>query len=174
MTKLLDERVVLQRHSELVESMIEAATGRTECPDCGSTACSASDDDEADEPGDVDSLLPSPDTLEGAVNLATDASEAIERSDNDSDLEIEPEAAYEVACYRRARQILFTMAGIIPAGISNADFDKLDLDTLGPAAVMLEHDLIVAWPLEETKQYPRSAEIGGLLSIPLKHVHPHA
>ena len=45
---------------------------------------------------------------------------------------------------------------------------------MGPAAVMLDDDLIVAWPLEDTETYPRTAEIGGLLAIPLKHVLPRA
>jgi hypothetical protein len=68
------------------------------------------------------------------------------------------------------RQILFTMAGVVPAGISTADADKIEWDAIGPAAVMLEDNLIVAWPIEGAETYPRPAEIGGLLSIPVKNV----
>jgi hypothetical protein len=126
------------------------------------------DEGEDDQPDDAESLLPGHEDLEGAVNLAVDASEACEACKNDIDRV--PELIYETECFSRVRRLVFTMAGLVPADATLTD--KIEWDTFGPVAVMLDDNLIVAWPIEETERYPRSAEIGGLLSIPIKNVVP--
>jgi hypothetical protein len=84
-----------------------------------------------------------------------------------------PELNYETECLERVRRLVFTMAELVPADANMASMEG-KWDTLGPAAVMLDDNLIVAWPLEGTDQYPRTAEIKGLVVIPIKNVVPRA
>jgi hypothetical protein len=125
--------------------------------------CPASDDSEEE------SLLPTHDDLEGAVNLAEDASTA---EGHDGPLDHTPEYDYEEACLDRVRKTVFRMAGLVPEEKTMADTDAIEWDTLGPAAVMIHGKLIVAFPMEGTDQYPRSAELGGVLVIPISNVVP--
>jgi hypothetical protein len=119
----------------------------------------------------ADSLLPTHEDLEGEVNMAVDASEASEHCPED-DTDYTPEFEYEEACLERVRKTVFRMAGLVPNVKSAADAGKIDWAILGPAAVQLDDNLIVAWPLDGAENYPRSAEIGGVLVIPIKHVVP--
>jgi hypothetical protein len=119
----------------------------------------------------AESLLPTHEDLEGEVNIAVDASEACEHC-SEGDTDYTPEFEYEEACLERVRRTVFRMAGLVPNMKSAADADKIDWAILGPAAVQLDDNLIVAWPLDGAENYPRSAEIGGVLVIPNRHVVP--
>lgn len=158
------ERDRLQTVLDLLKGETAPTSERSECPECGSTSCPAPDD----------SLMPTHDDLEGAVNLAVDAGEACEHFGTCA-LSCEPESTYEVACYERVRELVFTMAELVPAGMSIADAKKTDWKNLGPAAVMLDNHLVVAWPVEQcsdNEHMPRSAEIRSLLFIPINNVVP--
>jgi hypothetical protein len=154
-------REALSRVLGLLREVAKAS--RAECP--------PSDDSAEGEEDKEDSVGPTHDDLEGAVNLAEDASTA---EGHDGDFDYDPEYQYEEACLDRVRKTVFRMAGLVPEEKTMADTDKIEWDTLGPAAVVIDRKLIVAWPLEGTDQYPRSAEIGSVLVIPIKHVVPRA
>ena len=109
MASLLDERAILYTtRGLLVGSMCEATrtetpeqtataatTGRRECPQCGSTFCAVPHDSEPDGPTHED--------LEGAVNMAVDASEACEHCAGDIDSI--PELSLKPTALNRVRRL---------------------------------------------------------------------
>jgi hypothetical protein len=124
------------------------------------------------EPYEPQLRLPTHEELADAVERATAAGEQCATFQGNGD--IGPEAKYEVECLERVRRLVFMMGGLVDPGISIAQGDEIDWDSMGPAAVHLDDCVVVAMPLENNEAMPRSCEIRGVLLIPLEKVMPRA
>jgi hypothetical protein len=113
-------------------------------------------------------LMPTLEDLEGAVNLAVDATEACK---GDNGIDDSPEYFYEEACLDRIRRLVFVMTGVVSP--LDVNLKRGACDKLGPAAVQLEDNLVVCYPLDNSggsEGMERWAVIRSVTLIPTKNV----